>query len=342
MTTPTDIDDSDSTVSYTGDWITSGISSEYLGTIHGTHSLGAKAVLRFRGTSIDVYGTIAGVEFSGDSGAANSSYTLDNSAAPTFFYALPVSKGPAYNQHFYHSGSLDPNVEHTLVVTLVATGRSGLWLDRFAVAALNGETPTSLVPPSPGVTQKQDTGAGEATVTSTASESHEVAPGTTLSTGSQSSIFTTFVLSVSAETSKSYSSMSQPTAQPSIANSTTTSTSHGLSKGATIGIVVGAVSAIILLGIIGVLFFYLIRRRKTGRIGALESTPSSEGVSSDMGSGYVVRGGLSGEKLLPNSNVDHRGREEVNIAEPPPLYQENMPLAASSSTGFMLDRATRQ
>ncbi|KAG6906680.1 hypothetical protein DXG01_012596 [Tephrocybe rancida] len=273
MENPIIIDDSDySAVSYEGEWGAHGASGlEFDGTTHGTRDDGAQATVKFRGTSIAVLGTI---EYGkGYAGAPNSSYMLDN-AVPTLFSAFPSSTDPAYGCQFYQSPTLDPTVEHTLVITLVATGGNFLWLDRFTVEKEDVAATSMAASPSPIITY---------TVTST------VVHVVTGSTG--------------------------PLVQPqSSTEAATASSTSRHSKGTTIGIAVGVVTGIILLGLTGLLSFYLIRRRRLARHASEE--PVAHSVY--RRSGYVVRGDRSSKKPDPYEQAMRRALAEP----PPPMYRD--------------------
>ncbi|KAG6906682.1 hypothetical protein DXG01_012599 [Tephrocybe rancida] len=328
----TNIDDSDySVVSYKGAWIASGTSNEFDGTTHGTRDAGAQATVKFKGTSIAVFGTIAYGRL-GNASAPNSSYTLDN-ATPTLFSGFPPSINPAYERQFYLSPILDPAVEHTLVITLVATGGNMFWLDRFLVGSDSVPvTTTSDVPKlSPTTIAGESGGVGVTTVTATES-------GSTLPTSPQTSnpISTT---SQSLSMSDSFHFVPTPTLGPvtestdllaksqssTSAGSASSSNASHYSRNTTIGIAVGVVAGIIFLSLVSALLFCFLQRRN------LEGLRANQGVSPFQDSRYVMREGQP-SKTDPRSGAQQATRqgEALALAElPPPVYQEVMPLISS-------------
>ncbi|KAG6905850.1 hypothetical protein DXG01_000404 [Tephrocybe rancida] len=335
MATSINIDDSDySAVTYTGDWGAAGTPNEFDGTTHGTSVAGAQATVKFRGTNIAVFGT---VEYGtlGNAGTPNSSYALDN-ATPTLFPGFPVINGAAYDRRFFHSPSnLDPNVEHTLVITLVATGGNRLWLDRFAVGRDAVTTTSEVSTPSPATTSES----GGAVITTTTIDSHtSTSPLSTVSHPPSSSISTSpqplsisdslYLYSSTSTTSQAIGSTTDPLrqSQPTTAiDSPTSSSASGLSKGTTIGIAVGVATAVILLGLIGLLLC-LLRRKKSARR-ASTNLIAEPYVPVAWNAGYVVRGGQSSEK--PDPYVQQAPSTVALVDPPPPNYQEDMPLASS-------------
>ncbi|KAG6905848.1 hypothetical protein DXG01_000402 [Tephrocybe rancida] len=341
MATSIDIDDTDPSVSYKGNWVALGPSiaspNEFDRTTHGVRDPGAQATIKFRGTSIAVFGTIE--NFLGTAAAApNSSYVLDN-ATPALFSGVPTSKGSAFECLYYTSPSnLDPDVEHTLVVTLVSTGGNSFWLDRFAVGRAAATTTSQNPAPAPETTaaatttttESGGTGTRVTTPTDTRSSSATSLPSSSLTASPHPpSMSNSLQLDLSTSTTGQATGSTDPLGQSQSTTSINpaTSSSSGLSKGTTIGIAVGAVAAIILLGLIGLLLFCLLRRRKSARRASLLSTEQYAPVASrDVG--FVVRGGRSTEKPNPYSQ---QSPSTIALADPPPpMYQEDMPSATPS------------
>ncbi|KAG6905849.1 hypothetical protein DXG01_000403 [Tephrocybe rancida] len=335
MATSINIDDSDySAVTYKGNWDATGTPNEFDGTAHGTSVAGAQATVKFRGTNIAVFGT---VEFGtlGNAGTPNSSYMLDN-ATPTLFPGFPVINGAAYDRRFFHSPSnLDPNVEHTLVITLVVTGGNRLWLDRFAVGR-DAVTTTSEVPaPSPVTTSKEGGGAvitttaviDSQTSTSLLSTVSHSSSSISISPHPPSTSDSLYLYSSTSTTGQATGSTTDPLGQSqstTTIDSSTSSSASGLSKGTTIGISVGVAAAVILLSLIGLLLFCLLRKRKSARR-ASTNLIAEPYVPVAWNAGYVVRGGRSSEK--PDPYYAQQAPSTIALVEPqPPIYQEDMPL----------------
>ncbi|KAG6910372.1 hypothetical protein DXG01_011087 [Tephrocybe rancida] len=129
----TAIDDSSPQIAYFGQWSPAGVAEEHNHTTHGSWTKGSQATISFRGTSIEVYGTIGREHNNGDPAFSPvTTYMIDgNQASASTFTGTPGS-GILFRQLFYQSSTLD-NGEHNLVVTLTNSNMNAVWLDYFQV-----------------------------------------------------------------------------------------------------------------------------------------------------------------------------------------------------------------
>ncbi|KAF8064359.1 hypothetical protein FPV67DRAFT_218222 [Lyophyllum atratum] len=145
------LDDTSSNFTYTGSWISGGVSVEYNGTTHGTATAGTQATVLFTGSSIEVYGTIGA---GNDSFVAVSSYTIDGDLSSTTTFTGRPASVVQYKQSFYTSPRLSAK-DHVLVITCVTlNNRHQLLLDYVRVgqesdAQPNPASPTTNEFPSP-------------------------------------------------------------------------------------------------------------------------------------------------------------------------------------------------
>ncbi|KAL4265535.1 hypothetical protein AB1N83_004078 [Pleurotus pulmonarius] len=133
------IDDTDTQIQYSPGWQQGGSTNEYKGTTTNAETKGAFFELKFIGTSITVYGTLA------LHSSSNSTYTVDGGEPFPF-----RSKGDNlvhYQKIFYTSPPL-PYMEHTLVGNCTDDGAPVI-LDYFLIETpLNFLTNTTSPPPS--------------------------------------------------------------------------------------------------------------------------------------------------------------------------------------------------
>ncbi|KAI0343700.1 hypothetical protein BDW22DRAFT_1428250 [Trametopsis cervina] len=121
------VDDTDSSLLYTGQWLRGGNPPEHDSTTHGTSSEGSIVIFPFHGTSVQVIGTIGST---GTDGTPTTSYSLDDNPATP--YTAPKNPGSTlYNQTFFTSPTL-PDGGHSLKVTLLSNN-SYFWLDYLLV-----------------------------------------------------------------------------------------------------------------------------------------------------------------------------------------------------------------
>ncbi|TEB39391.1 hypothetical protein FA13DRAFT_1784156 [Coprinellus micaceus] len=104
------VDDLSSYISYSSGWARqTGSSRQWDGGVHSTSQVGAAATFRFRGTAIQVYGTVPA-----GSGTARSRYTIDGGSP------IQVNRqsrsSPAYNDLFLDQNGLSAG-DHTLTIT---------------------------------------------------------------------------------------------------------------------------------------------------------------------------------------------------------------------------------
>ncbi|KAF9259418.1 hypothetical protein L218DRAFT_843039, partial [Marasmius fiardii PR-910] len=108
------IDDTDPRIVYTGFWFRGGVPlAEYENTTHGANLAGAQMTFRFKGTKVDVYGTVT----SNLATKSNLDYfTLDDREPVE--WSVPPQQSPDYGTLMYSS----PNLEDgTHVLTLDVT-----------------------------------------------------------------------------------------------------------------------------------------------------------------------------------------------------------------------------
>ncbi|KDR79446.1 hypothetical protein GALMADRAFT_243530 [Galerina marginata CBS 339.88] len=124
------IDDQDLTrVKYTGTWVRGGSAHEHDETVASTANVGDYLTVKFKGTSIAVYGTIDST-----SGGVLTNYSIDG-ATPVQVVSQAGS-GDTFNQQFWKSPVLSLG-EHNLVATMVqlnnnsGPGEGTIWFDYF-------------------------------------------------------------------------------------------------------------------------------------------------------------------------------------------------------------------
>ncbi|KAF7421159.1 hypothetical protein PC9H_011679 [Pleurotus ostreatus] len=133
------IDNADTQIQYSSSWQVNGSPNEYKGTTSNTARKGESFTIKFVGTSVAVYGTVAAGT------PPNSTYTLDGGDLFPFFAQRSTSI--RYQQVFYSSPAL-PFMEHTLVGTCENENEGGeVVLDYFVIKTpLDFTTNTSSTP----------------------------------------------------------------------------------------------------------------------------------------------------------------------------------------------------
>ncbi|KAF6748220.1 hypothetical protein DFP72DRAFT_917245 [Ephemerocybe angulata] len=115
------VDDSASSVSYTGEWVHDpDMATALNGTIHTSGNPGDTMSVKFLGTSISLYGTFTP---SSASAPLSVSYTIDAGTPEVVSYASPSTSLPSTNTELYHFADLPPAL-HTLTVTIVSSNSS--------------------------------------------------------------------------------------------------------------------------------------------------------------------------------------------------------------------------
>ncbi|KAG6906576.1 hypothetical protein DXG01_013086 [Tephrocybe rancida] len=142
-TTISFVDDTNPNIIYSNGWNTSGVSDEFNSTTHGTTIAGSQASYTFKGSFIEVFGTIGGENNRDPSFAAISTYTIDNHLDTTVTFTGVIGSINLYNQLFYTSNVLNESQPHTLVITYTTAGKNPLWLDYFRVTDTPINTTTS-------------------------------------------------------------------------------------------------------------------------------------------------------------------------------------------------------
>ncbi|KAJ7185356.1 hypothetical protein C8R46DRAFT_1060229 [Mycena filopes] len=144
------VDDSDTRVTYTGNWEEVWTDDNMQHTSHGSTNAGDSLSLKFEGSSIFVYGdTVPG-------GPNTASFSIDGGPPIVIPYTPPATRTP--NTMLFNSGDLASG-EHTLVVT--AGNAEPVFIDYF------------LITPNGPLFSSSSSSAGAATSTATSS----IAPG---------------------------------------------------------------------------------------------------------------------------------------------------------------------
>ncbi|KAF7362780.1 hypothetical protein MVEN_00627700 [Mycena venus] len=101
------VDDDDIAVQYSANWRLQGLPPSYEGTEHSALAAGESATLVFRGTSIMVFGTVAG------GGQARMDFSIDGK--PSGSFDTQTLTGGGRNQRFFTSAALEDAL-HTLTL----------------------------------------------------------------------------------------------------------------------------------------------------------------------------------------------------------------------------------
>ncbi|KAK1229971.1 hypothetical protein PQX77_006965 [Marasmius sp. AFHP31] len=140
------VDDSDtSTLSYSNGgkgWRKETDTTQYLSTRHGSPVEGASVTFQFKGTSVEVKGTV--LKQTQDSNRkALLTFVLDRNSQTTF-EGKPSNDSNLYQQTFYSNSSLQAEEEHSLIMSLSDPDGS-LWLDYIDYTPSDLSTDTSPV-----------------------------------------------------------------------------------------------------------------------------------------------------------------------------------------------------
>ncbi|GJE98626.1 hypothetical protein PsYK624_148600 [Phanerochaete sordida] len=123
------VDDNDSSIVYSGQWIISlGNKNEYNLTAHGTFENGSTVTFSFFGTSVMWFGTIPG-GLTGPSSAV--AFAVDGDQASSKTAILPMSLPKSViTSHLWYSSPILSNGPHTVVATVLnAQPEIPLWID---------------------------------------------------------------------------------------------------------------------------------------------------------------------------------------------------------------------
>lgn len=124
-------DDRDAAITYSGaDWSLAGSEREFNSTTSWTATEGATAIVNFTGTTISVYGTIAGGL---RARAPRSSYSIDGGTPVE--YEAELTRAVQYNVQFFQSPTLSEGT-HTLTITNTGDDSAQFFLDMFMVTPL--------------------------------------------------------------------------------------------------------------------------------------------------------------------------------------------------------------
>ncbi|ESK82010.1 hypothetical protein Moror_8416 [Moniliophthora roreri MCA 2997] len=146
------VDDMDPRIEYTpaNSWFTAGVSEEYNSTTHCSQSSPAEMTFQFNGTSIAVYGTISPLA---DRPNPVDLYILDGSPPVQF---APIIQAGVVRRHerMFFSPTLKDGL-HTLVMRrMVNNSESFVDYIDFTPSVASGESSSSLVLPSPSITNE--------------------------------------------------------------------------------------------------------------------------------------------------------------------------------------------
>ncbi|KAJ7574074.1 hypothetical protein C8J56DRAFT_902709 [Mycena floridula] len=120
------LDDTDSSIEYSGDWVTAGTSLDHNSTTHGVTSSQAHAKFNFSGTYIKIYGTI-GITAGTGNVDPKSTYSVDNGPIFIFSPNTTFATDVTHRSLFFQLESI-PDGEHTLVIRSIVDN-SFMWFD---------------------------------------------------------------------------------------------------------------------------------------------------------------------------------------------------------------------
>ncbi|KAI0758008.1 hypothetical protein C8Q74DRAFT_292343 [Fomes fomentarius] len=225
------VDDDDAAVMYQPSWHPDpGAWNMVDRSRHGTPDQGATASLTFKGTGIEVIGT---VQSSASDGYPTTTYAIDGDLIGTYTPPFVNNGDQLFNVSFFAKRDLTSG-EHTIVITNTnGTSPNFFWLDYFLVdsASVPG------IPDVPPPTTLQPTSTSTRTTSSTSDSSSPLQPKTSSTTTHTSSVSSdpsslpgsTVETGTSVVTTFNGTSISQPTTTPS--QSTTTSSLSRFSNG---------------------------------------------------------------------------------------------------------------
>ncbi|KAF6750554.1 hypothetical protein DFP72DRAFT_1172858 [Ephemerocybe angulata] len=299
------VDDSSSSVSYSGGWSLVSDSQQYQGSVHSSTSVGNTATIRFTGNSIKVYGTNP-AGYAG--GLIQATFIIDNQENSW----TRTSHGSAYYQDFmWESGHLSDGT-HTLVVRNAGT-QVPLRLDYFdiegtvaapAMAAPQPSTSTSQAQSQPQTTKVitqtitntasiqttvTNTQSKTATTTTTSTTTTQTSTSSTSHTSLGQSTSSTGVVSQSLSVDRSGQTVTAfqviTTSVSGVATQVTIYPSGGGSLGATgaaastisLGAIIGAVVGSLVFIVLLILFLVLCLRRRRRAVTLVQSSDDNEG-----------------------------------------------------------------
>lgn len=181
-------DDSSSYIAYSGSWGRQvGSSRQWENAIHSTSQAGASATFRWKGSGVQVYGTVP----SGSSGTAKSQYVIDGGSATTV--ERQVRTDPVYGDMFFELRGMSEG-EHSITITNVGGGGADFQLDKIEfyptddpatetplppAAAPVASQPTTTTTIQPSVTNNPGTGSGNTGSGTTNNGNSNTGTGTT-------------------------------------------------------------------------------------------------------------------------------------------------------------------
>ncbi|KAG7089085.1 hypothetical protein E1B28_010794 [Marasmius oreades] len=262
------VDDNDLRIQFTPAkaWWKTGVASEYNHSTHGSSTVGAEMTFQFRGTKIDVYGTITSNLVS----AKTVDLFIVDGEEPVSWTASP-QKQPVYNQKMFSSPTLQDGT-HSLTMRITVNG-SNTYFDYLEfMPSPNPPPSSSSLPPFPSTTSSEagDISAPTISIAPSSSGSSSHFPAST----DVSSIATTAV-SASSPSSITSSAIEAGRNSSSLPPSEPSESSSHLSSATLVGISVAATGVVV--SVMGLLIWrclVLRRRRQTSSTSGLVSHPA--------------------------------------------------------------------
>ncbi|KAG7089056.1 hypothetical protein E1B28_010766 [Marasmius oreades] len=333
------VDDDDSRIQYTPkrDWFRDGQPEEFMHTSHGSDTADAQMSFDFKGTKVNVYGTLTSL------GSRKTSYlfSIDNGNPVEFFPPSPPQRDDVYNQQLFSSDTLQDG-PHILTMK-VTVDDSSLYFDYLEfMPSVPGQSSSPSPNPAPPSTTTSTT---SETVITSSGDPHEpssttsppaTGPGTTSesrsSDGSSTPSSTTSGFVTVKPSSGVLSMHHAPTIStsssetggipasvlevpPSTSSSSGTPSSSHLSSGAVAGISIAV--TIVLISGLGILVWRFLWKRRQQR---------SESGESGAESTTSFNRTFTHTSLPSTPDVSGTGLgtdDETMPKDPPPPYVDN-------------------
>ncbi|KAF9457664.1 hypothetical protein BDZ94DRAFT_194133 [Collybia nuda] len=321
------VDDRDPRVEYSGSWMLSGDPGEFNSTTHGTVNAGSQVKFTFKGTSVQVFGTISNRAPYTDAPA--STYSLDGSPPQQFH--PPPPDNIFYRQSFFKSSALEDK-QHVLVITSTLS-TAAFWLDYFEIVSDGitiSSSPSPLPPPPPPPPPPQSTTTSSARIVFTTSKPAANFP-TISSSSSISNNSSQIPTNASTSLNLEPSSVTQLPSSSALAG-LTNNNSEGASAPPTnkpipIGAIVGGVIGGVILIVLVFLSILYYRRKKAPQ--RVVSDVSVRGVSF-----RPVRSSFGTNQPTPSHYWDNESTRFIGNVAPFTGYSGSANGPASSSDGL--------
>ncbi|KAF6750552.1 hypothetical protein DFP72DRAFT_511198 [Ephemerocybe angulata] len=135
-------DDSSSYIAYSGSWERQvGSSRQWENAIHSTSQAGASATFRWKGSGVQVYGTVP----SGSSGTTKSRYVVDGGSATTV--ERQVRTDAVYGDMFFELRGMSEG-EHSITITNIGGGGADFQLDKIEFYPTDDPATETPLPPA--------------------------------------------------------------------------------------------------------------------------------------------------------------------------------------------------